>query len=326
MSISHHTKRKEAYIDEHVLQVPNVSWVGVAHYYQYAGRHETEEAFCERLVGELEEEIKRMGEDRVIAFVAEPLSGATMGCVPAPRGYWRGVREVCDKYGVLMILDEIMCGVGRTGTFWAFEGEPETEGVKPDLVTLGKGLGGGISPIAAVVLGKKLCKGIREGLGKGEVRHGHTYQAHPVSCASSLAVLRILKRDGLVERCREMGVVLEGLLKERLGDRKYVGNIRGRGLFWGVEFVKDRDSREPFAAEVAFGPRFQQKVFESGVAVYPGAGTVDGRKGDHAIVSPAYTVKKEELERIVQVIREVYDEMEAGIDSAESHTNGTHVS
>ena len=314
LSVSSHVKRKEVYVDEGVLQLGNVSWVSPAYYYQYGDWRggESEEEYKDRLVRELEEEIVSVGKERVIAFVAETYSGATMGCVPAPKGYWKGVREVCDRYGVLLVLDEVMCGSGRVGTWWAFEGEEETEGVRPDLVTLGKGLGGGMSPIAAVVLGERVCEGLRQGIGKekGDVKHGHTYQAHPVSCASSLAVLKILKRDGLMQRCKEMGVVLERLLRARLGDRQFVGNIRGNGLFWGIEFVKDRSTRESLDPSLGFGPRYQLKVFEKGVAIYPGAGTVDGVKGDHVIVSPAYIVNETELEYVVDKMRRVYDEME----------------
>lgn len=309
MSVSFNVPRKAPYVDEGCLQLGNVSWVSPAYAYQYAREGEGEAAFAERLVREVEEEFLRIGPDRVVAFVAEPVVGATTGAMPAPKGYFKGVRELCDRYDVLLILDEVMCGMGRTGTRFAFE----QEGITPDLLTMGKCLGGGFAPIAAVLVGGKVVQGLRAG--SGNVAHGHTYQAHPISCAAALAVQKILKRDNLIQRCKEMGVVLERLLRETLEERKYVGDIRGRGLFWAVEFVKDKKTKEPFAAAKGFGPRFQTRVFARGVAVYPGAGTVDGAKGDHAIVSPAYTVKEDELRTIVRVMAEVYEEMEREIDS-----------
>lgn len=308
MGVSCNVPRKAPYVDEGCLQLKNVSHVGAAYYYQYGREGESEGEFAERLVREVEEEFLRVGPERVVAFVAEPVVGATSGCVPAPKGYFEGVRRVCDKYGVLLILDEVMCGMGRTGSLFAFE----QEGVRPDLLTMGKCLGAGFAPIAAVLVGEKVVEGLRGG--SGNVAHGHTYQAHPVSCAAALAVQKIIKRENLVEKCREMGSVLERLLRQELDGRKYVGNVRGRGLLWGVEFVKDKKTKEPFPADMAFGPRFQTRVFEKGVAVYPGAGTVDGAKGDHAIVSPAYTVTEEELRTIVRIMKEVYEEMEKEVD------------
>ena len=316
MSVGSHVARKAPYSDEGVCQLPNVSWVGPAYWYQYGNEGETEEEYAGRLVRELEEEIIRVGEKRVVAFVAETVVGATTGCVCAPRGYFSGVKEVCERYEVLLILDEVMCGMGRTGSKWAFE----QEGVCPDVVTFGKGLGGGFAAVAGVAIGEKVRRGI-EG-GSGNVAHGQTYQAHPVSCATALEVGRIVEEDGLIERCKKMGVVLERSLRDRLEDCKYVGNIRGRGLFWGVEFVKDKRTRQPFDASLQWGVNFQQGVYAKGVAVYPGSGTTDGISGDHVIVSPAYTVKVEELETIVSTIREVYDEMEREYDARGTLING----
>ncbi|ETN46235.1 uncharacterized protein HMPREF1541_00419 [Cyphellophora europaea CBS 101466] len=309
MSVSFNVPRKAPYMDEGCLQVKNVSWVAPAYQYQYAMEGEGEEEYSARLVREVEEEFLRVGPERVVAFIAEPIVGATSGAMVAPRGYFKGVREVCDRYDVLLILDEVMCGMGRTGTLFAFE----QEGITPDLLTMGKCLGAGFAPIAAVLVGSKVVKGLRGG--SGNVAHGHTYQSHPVSCAAALAVQKILRRDNLIARSKEMGVVLEKLLKKELGNMKYVGNIRGRGLFWAVEFVQDKQTREPFAPEKTFGPRFQARVFAKGVAVYPGAGTVNGAKGDHAIVCPAYTVKEEELKAIIKVMKEVYLEMEQEVDT-----------
>ncbi|RMD40367.1 hypothetical protein DV735_g4754, partial [Chaetothyriales sp. CBS 134920] len=317
MSIGNHLRRKEAY--QGVFQLPYTSWVTPAYAYQYSDwrNGETEEQFANRLVRELEDEIVQVGEKRVIAFIAETASGATLGCVRAPRGYWSGVRRVCDKYGVLLILDEVMCGVGRTGSFYAFEREGEEEGltIRPDILTLAKGLGGGMGTVAAVILGNKVVAGLRDGSGKGELRNGHTYQAHPVSCRIALTVQRILKREKLVERCRAMGLVLEKLLKEALAEKKYVGDIRGNGLFWGVEFVRNRETREPFDSEVQWTARLQQRVFDKGVAIFPGTGSVDGWKGDHIILAPAYTITEDELKTVVRAVEEAYNEIEAEVDA-----------
>ena len=313
MSVSSLVARKVPYVSGGgVLQLRNVSWVDPAFEYRYARweQGETEEEFARRLVRELEDEFVRVGPGRVLAFIAEPVVGATTGAVVAPKGYFKGVRKICDKYGVLLILDEVMCGVGRTGTFFACENEGE--GVVPDLMTVGKGLGGGFAPIAAVLMSKRVADGLRKG--SGNIAHGQTYQAHPVSCAASLAVQKILKRDELVERCRRMGQVLHEMLTDTFGGCKYVGNIRGRGLFWGIEFVRDKQTREPFDPKLNFGPKFQERVFQNGVAIYPGSGTFDGTKGDHVIISPAYTVTEEELKAIVSVVKQTYDEVEREID------------
>lgn len=198
--------------------------------------------------------------------------------------------------------------MGRTGTFFAFE----QESVIPDILTIGKGLGGGYAPIAGILVHQKVISVLRSG--SSAFNHGQTYQAHPVSCAAALKVQQIIRRDKLVQRCAKMGRLLESLLREALGRCKYVGDIRGRGLFWGVEFVRDRETKTPFESEIGFGLRMQQAALEMGVAVYPGAATIDGQRGDHVLISPPYTVSEEELASIVDVLRKAYDSQEAYID------------
>lgn len=305
MSLSSNLPRKLPY---EPLLLPNVSHVSPAYAYQYQSPGESETEYVARLVAELDDEFQRLGPETVIAFVAEPQVGATFACVPAPPGYFRAARALCDRYGILLVLDEVMCGMGRSGSYFAFE----QEGVVPDIVTIGKGLGGGYAPIAGVLVGGKVVERLRGGT--GTFNHGQTYQAHPLSCASALAVQRIVRRDGLVERCGVMGRLLEGGLREALGGRRYVGDIRGRGLFWGIEFVRDRESKGSFEPEVEFGYRVQRKAFDLGVAIYPGAGTVDGIRGDHVLLAPAYTTTEAELRTIVQVVREAYDFVERSID------------
>ena len=298
MSLSSNIPRK---IPHQPLLLPNVSHVSPAYAYQYQHPSESEQVYILRLAQELEDEIIRVGTDKVIAFAAETVVGATTGCVTAPKGYFKAMREVCDRYGVLLLMDEIMSGVGRTGTFFAFE----QEGVSPDICTIGKGLGGGYAPIAGILMSKRIVDVLRNGT--GSFKNGFTYQAHPVSTAIALSVQKIIRRDGLVEQCRLMGIVLENLLKETLSVCKYVGNIRGRGLFWGIEFVEDKETKKTFDPEYGFGVKMQKRAFELGVAIYPGLATVDGKRGDHVLLCPPYTVTEAELTVIVKVVRRAYE-------------------
>lgn len=304
MSLSSNLPRKVPY---EPLLLKNVSHVSPAYAYQYRLADESEEQYVVRLAEELDGEFQRLGPETVVAFVAEPIVGATSGCVPAPPGYFGSVREICDRYGILLILDEVMCGMGRSGSFFAFE----QEGVVPDVMTIGKGLGGGYAPIAGVLVSQKVVNGLRDGTGM--FNHGHTYQAHPLSCASALAVQKIIKRDNLVERCASMGHLLERELRMALEGKEYVGDIRGRGLFWGIEFVQDKDCKRSFEPKVEFGYRVQRKAFELGVAIYPGATTVDGVKGDHVLIAPPYTVTEADVRHIVRVVKEAYEAVEREI-------------
>lgn len=303
MSISSNVARKVPYAG---FAYPHVSHVTPAFPYRYMREAENEEAFTERLLRETEEEFLRVGPGKVIAFVAETVIGATAGCVPPPKGYFSGVRKLCDKYGILLILDEIMCGTGRTGTYFAFQ--QEGSDVIPDIVTVAKGVGGGYAPIGGVLLHGKVVDKLKNG--SGAFVHGHTYQAHPVSCAVALQVQKIIKRDGLVERCSSMGKLLSHLLHTQIAPLASVGDVRGRGLFWAVEFVKDKKTKETFDPKIGFGVRVTQSAFEKGVAIYPGAGTVDGLRGDHVLLAPPFIVSEEQLELIVRVLKESIEEQE----------------
>ncbi|KAF5002763.1 hypothetical protein FGRMN_161 [Fusarium graminum] len=304
MSISTNIARRAPYQG---FLYPNVSHVSPAFAYHYKYETESESQYTARLITELEEEILRVGPKNVAAFIAETVVGATTGCVAAPVGYFQGVRALCDKYGIIMILDEIMCGVGRTGTFFAFE----QEGVVPDITTIAKGLGGGYAAIAGVLVHKKVVDVLRKG--SAAFNHGHTYQAHPISCAAALAVQKIVRREKLVKRCSEMGLILERLLRSELSECESVGDIRGRGLFWGVEFVKDRASKQSFDQSAKFGLLVQQLAFEKGVAVYPGGATIDGVMGDHILLAPPFTVTTEELTIVCRVLREAILQAESMI-------------
>lgn len=309
MNVSSNLPRKVPYAN---FQLDTFSWVTPAYAYQYSNwrEGESEEAFAKRLVDELDAHFQSLGPETVVAFVAEVLVGATSGCTPAPKGYFKGVRSVCEKYGILLILDEVMSGMGRTGTQFAFE----QEDIVPDIVTIGKGLGGGYAPLAGVLAHQRVIDVLRKGT--SIFNHGHTFQAHPVGCAATLAVQKIIRRDGIIANCARMGALVHPLLLKTFADCKYVGDVRGRGLFWALEFVKDKATRAPFPPAVGFGPRFQQMAFDLGVAVYPGAGTIDGTKGDHAILSPPYNVTEEELTKIVGIMKNAYDLMEKQVDEA----------
>lgn len=306
MSISSNLARKVPY--EGAITLPNVSYVSPAYAYQYQGKNETEFEYVTRLLSEIDTEFQRLGPHNVIAFFAETVVGATAGCVVAPAGYFKGVRALCDKYGILLILDEVMCGMGRTGTYFAHEQEE----ILADIVLVGKGLGGGYAPVAGVLIAKKVIDVLRQG--SASFNHGHTYQAHPVTCATALAVQQIVRREKLVERCAATGVKLEKLLRDTFADSKYVGDIRGRGLFWGVEFVKNRETKESFDKSIGFGYSLQSKTFDAGVAVYPGSATVDGARGDHVLISPPYNVSDEDLEAIVKALKLAYDAQEKHVD------------
>ena len=300
MSLSYNLARKIPYEG---FAYPHVSHVTPPYAYRYMNESD-ETQFTARLLRELEDEFLRVGPDNVAAFVAETVIGATSGCVAPPKGYFAGAKAICEKYGALLILDEIMCGTGRTGTFFAFE----QEDVVPDLVTSAKGLGGGYAPISAVYLHRKVVRALEDG--SGALSHGHTYQAHPTSCAAALAVQEIVRDQGLVARCRKMGELLGEMLRAELEDCASVGDVRGRGLFWAVEFVKDKATKDMFDSGLGFGGKVQQAAFDAGVAVYPGHGTVDGIRGDHVLIAPPYTVTEEELETIVSVLGEAVRSMQ----------------
>ncbi|HYF60888.1 MAG TPA: aspartate aminotransferase family protein [Burkholderiaceae bacterium] len=263
--------------------------------YEYRDRRadETPEAYGERLAAELEAAIVEAGPQRVIGFVAEPVVGATLGAVPPVPGYFRRVREVCDRHGVLLILDEVMCGVGRCGTRWAFE----PEGIVPDMVTIAKGLGAGYQPIGAVVASKGVFDTIVHG--SGFFQHGYTYVGHAAACAGALAVQERLK-DGVLARVQPMGAQLEKALRRAFGEHPHVGDIRGRGLFWALELVEDRSSKKPFDPGRRLHARVKQAALEAGLLCYPMGGTIDGRLGDHVLLAPPFIVEPVHVEELVE--------------------------
>jgi adenosylmethionine-8-amino-7-oxononanoate aminotransferase len=271
--------------------------------FAYHEKHdgESDAQFVARLAAELETEFQRLGPDTVAAFLAEPVVGATAGAVTAPDGYFRAVREICDRHGALLILDEVMCGMGRTGTTHAWE----QEGVAPDIQAIAKGLGGGYQPIGAMLASGKIIDTIRAG--SGAFQHGHTYLAHPLACAAALAVQDVIREDGLLERVKERGKQLEQRLTERFGNHRHVGDIRGRGLFWAIELVADRASRTSFDPALKLNQKIKAEAFANGLGCYPGGGTVDGVRGDHVLLAPPYIASPEEIDLIVDKLGTAVD-------------------
>ena len=277
--------------------------------YEYRERRadETSEAYGERLAEELNAKIEELGGTNVIAFVAETVVGATMGVVPAVPGYFKRVREICDRHGILLILDEVMCGMGRTGTLHACE----QEGVSPDILAIAKGLGGGYAPIGAILLHDRIFKAVADG--SGAFQHSHTYTGHPLACAAALAVQRVIRRDDLLANVREQGAHLARRLQERFGNHPFVGNVRGRGLFQGLEIVADRGTKEPFDPQRKLHVRIKREAMARGLMVYPMGGTVDGARGDHVLLAPPFIIDSGAIDTIVERLGEAID---AAIDAS----------
>ncbi|KYG21177.1 hypothetical protein SE92_13630 [Bradyrhizobium sp. AT1] len=271
--------------------------------FSYHEKHdgESDVQFVARLAAELEAEFQRLGPDTVAAFLAEPVVGATAGAVTAPDGYFKAMREICDRHGALLILDEVMCGMGRTGTTHAWE----QEGIAPDIQAIAKGLGGGYQPIGAMLASGKIIDTIRAG--SGAFQHGHTYLAHPLACAAALAVQEVIREDRLLDRVKERGKQLEQRLTERFGNHRHVGDIRGRGLFWAIELVEDRASRASFDPALKLNQKIKAEAFANGLGCYPGGGTVDGVRGDHVLLAPPYIASADEIDLIVDKLGTAVD-------------------
>ncbi len=262
---------------------------------------ESEEDYGQRVADELETEILSQGPDTVIGFIAETVVGATAGAVAPVPGYFKRIREICDKYGVLLILDEVMCGMGRTGTLYACE----QDGIAPDLLTCAKGLGAGYQAIGACLVSGKIYDAVSAGT--GFFQHGFTYIGHPTSCAAALAVQQVIEREGLLENVRGQGARLRGLLAERFADHPHVADIRGRGLFIGVELVAERGSLEPFAPAARLHARIKSQAMSRGLMCYPNGGTLDGARGDHVLLAPPFIVQDEHVDRIAEGLGQAVD-------------------
>jgi len=267
----------------------------IAPCYEYAQRAagETAQAYGQRVADELEAKILDLGPESVMAFIAEPVVGATLGAVPAVPGYFRRVREICDQYGVLLILDEVMCGMGRTGYLYAHEAEE----ICADMVCIAKGLGAGYQPLGAMLCSAHIYQTIAAG--SGFFQHGHTYLGHPLACAAGLAVVQELLERGLIEQVRALGTYLRQALHARFGAHPHIGDIRGRGLFFGLEMVADRDSKQPFDPAMGLAAHIKKAALAEGLICYPMPGTRDGKMGDHVLLAPPFIARTEELDLLV---------------------------
>lgn len=254
---------------------------------------ETEEAYGLRAADELDAEIRRLGPESVAAFIAEPIVGATLGSATAVPGYFARIREICDRHGVLFIADEVMCGMGRAGAMFV----SAQEGVRPDIITIAKGLGAGYQPIAATMASERVAGAIEAG--SGLLANGHTYMSHAVACAASIAVIETIEEEGLLDNVRLMGALLSRRLGEAFGQHPHVGDIRGRGLLQSLELVADRDSKQPFAAKEELAARIKQTAQGLGLICYPSSGTADGVNGDHVLLAPPFTIDAGHIDEIV---------------------------
>ncbi len=267
----------------------------IAPCYEYAEKQGDESSFDygQRVANELEAEILRLGPETVMAFMAEPVVGATLGAAPAVDGYYQRVREICDQYGVLLILDEVMCGMGRTGHLFACD----HDGVAPDILCIAKGLGAGYQPIGAMLCSGKIYDAIRNG--SGFFQHGHTYIGHPVATAAALAVVTELTERDLPARAGVMGENVQSALEAAFGQHPNVGDIRGRGLFRGVELVADRNSKAPFDPALGVAAKIKKAAVAEGLICYPMSGTRDGKHGDHVLLAPPFIIDDDQIDEMV---------------------------
>ena len=271
----------------------------------YAYRHqsagETDNVYGLRVAGELETAIEKAGAENVAAFIAEPVVGATLGAVASVGGYFREIRRICDKHDVLLIADEVMCGSGRTGSFFAHK----QDDVVPDIVTMAKGLGGGYQPIAATLTRKHVSDAIAT-LAEG-FAHGHTYIGHATACAAAVAVQKSLDEQDLLTNVVAMGDELFSMLRSTLGDNPHVGDIRGRGLFAGIELVADKETKEPFPAEDKLVSKIKAAAMEAGLICYPAGGSADGKRGVHILLAPPFIVERKHLDEAASKLNTIFD-------------------
>ncbi len=283
------------------LLVGAMHHVDPCHYWRWHEDGENEDEYGARLAASLEDKILQLGADSVAAFIAEPVVGATMGAVPPVPGYFSRIRDICDRYGVLLILDEVMCGMGRTGTLFA----SEAEGIAPDIVIIAKGLGAGIQPIGAMLCSAAIYEAIEQG--SGFFQHGHTYIGHPAACAAGVAVLSAIEERGLLQNVRTMGARLQAALEARFGQHPHVGDIRGRGLFRGIELVADRNSKAPFDPGRKLHAAIKKAAMAEGLMCYPMGGTVDGEAGDHILLAPPYIIDDSHIGEIIDRLGRALD-------------------
>lgn len=292
LAVGGHAGRRKPYAP----MLIDVDHIPACYAYRNQEAGESDQAFGLRMANALKEKLLSVGPETVAAFIAEPVSGATLGCVPPAPGYFRRIREICDTYDVLFIADEVMCGMGRTGTLYAIE----QEGVCPDIITVAKGLGAGYQPIAATLARQSVVEPILSG--SCTLWNGHTYMSHAIAAAASLSVLEAIDQGDLLANVRKMGQRLLDQLQDRFGDHACVGDIRGRGLFIGIEIVADRTTKEPFPAIANLAARIKAKAQQNGLLCYPASGCADGVLGDHIMLAPPFDVEAGHLEEIVDIL------------------------
>ncbi|WP_299496612.1 aspartate aminotransferase family protein [uncultured Shewanella sp.] len=266
--------------------------------YRFQEENETTTQYCQRLLTELEQKIIEIGEDKVMAFIAEPIVGATMGAVPAVEHYFQGVRAICDRYGILLILDEVMCGMGRSGELFA----AEYEQISPDLLCIAKGLGAGYQPIGATLVSDTIYRTIEKG--SGFFQHGHTYIGHTMACAAALAVQKTIEERQLLTQVHQQGQYLHQTLSQAFLTHPYVGDIRGRGLFMGIELVANKELKLSFDPQLNIHARIKKVAMEKGLMCYPMGGTVDGRVGDHILLAPPFIVEDNHIDEMIQILKD----------------------
>jgi adenosylmethionine-8-amino-7-oxononanoate aminotransferase len=237
----------------------------------------------------------------VLAFLAEPVVGATAGAIPAVPGYFQRIRQICDRYGVLLILDEVMCGMGRTGTLYACE----QDGIAPDLMAIAKGLGAGYQPIGAMLVSQRIYDAVAQG--SGFFQHGHTYMGHPTACAAALAVQQVIEQDDLLNNVRVRGDQLRSLLHQQFDHNPYIGDIRGRGLFLGIELVADRETKQPLDPALQIHTLIKQAAMQRGLICYPMGGTIDGQRGNHILLAPPFILNAAQIEELVEKLVSAVD-------------------
>ena len=269
--------------------------------YRHQTQDETESEYGLRVANELEEEIINLGPENVMAFIAETVGGATAGALTPVIGYFKRIREICNKYNILLILDEVMCGMGRTGSLFACEDEE----IIPDILTVAKGLGAGYQPIGAMICQNFIYDAIANG--SGFFQHGHTYLGHPVACAASFSVLSKLVNENFPSQVREKGQYLQKNLELHLGQNQFVGDIRGRGLFRGIELVKNRSTKEPFPKKLNIAGKIKKQALDIGLICYPMQGTVDGSKGDHILIAPPFIINENQINEISTKLKSTID-------------------
>jgi adenosylmethionine-8-amino-7-oxononanoate aminotransferase len=290
------------------ILLPNVRKIEPCFAYRCKHDGESDTDYGLRAARALEREIADLGEGRAIAFIAETVVGATLGAVPPAPGYFKEIRRICDEHGLYMILDEVMCGMGRSGTLFSCE----QDGVVPDMISLAKGLGAGYQPIGALMVREELAEVIEKG--SGAFNHGHTYVGHATACAAGLAVQQVFEEDGLIPRVAVMGDRLADALAARFDSHPHVGDVRGRGLFRGVELVADRASKEPFPVSHRLAARLKARAMDNGLICYPMAGTADGAAGDHVLLAPPFVITDAQIEELVDKLARSIDEVIAQTD------------